>query len=526
MKKLDRPLSSHPPVPLVTTLVEENGQRFAERTALIQGDRNVSWGQMRENVNRFANALRTLGIDKGDRVALLSRNSIAYSEAFVGVLTAGACAVPLPTMASPEALRLMIADCGAKVLVVSDAYKDAVLSYVDGFEAILPDGKIGFDFQSDGFTPYAQWLRDSSASFPGVEIRAEDDFNIIYSSGTTGVPKGILHSHGVRQVYFNRTGRLRFEDRAINIVSTPLYSNTTITAWLPTLAWGGVNVLMAKFDAREFLGLVQRHRATHAMLVPTQYERIMQLPDFADFDLSSMRVTLCTGAPLRLQVKQWMRDNFPGELIEIYGLTEGGSVTMLSTKSHPDKLASVGRPPRGSEIKIIDEQGRSLPTGRVGEVVGRSPNMMLGYVNRDQDTQKMLWRDTDGKLFFRSGDIGRLDEDGFLYLMDRKRDVIISGGFNVYATDLEEVLARHPTVRDVAVVGVPSDKWGEEPAALVVLGAEAHITEEQLREWANARLGKAQRIARVHFRDQLPRNEIGKTLKRELRASLLALDEE
>ena len=202
--------------------------------------------------------------------------------------------------------------------------------------------------------------------------------------------------------------------------------------------------------------------------------------------------------------------------MEFYGLTEGGVSCTLFANHFPDKLASVGQP--AGELRIIDEQGNALPPGQTGEIVGRNWNMMRGYVNRSDATDEMLWYGEAGELFFKTGDIGRLDEDGFLYLSDRKKDVVISGGFNIFATDLEVVLVRHEAVRDAAVIGIPSEQWGETPLALVVLEEGAEIEAETLRQWANERLGKAQRIAQLEFRDDLPKSDIGKVLKRELRA--------
>jgi acyl-CoA synthetase (AMP-forming)/AMP-acid ligase II len=274
---------------------------------------------------------------------------------------------------------------------------------------------------------------------------------------------------------------------------------------------------MAKFDAREFLRLVQEHRATHAMLVPVQYDRIMRLPDYDDFDHSSMQYKFSTSAPLREALKRQVVERFEGELVEFYGLTEGGISCTLLANRFPDKLASVGVP-SGGEIRIIDEEGKELPRGRVGEIVGRNAAMMRGYVNREKATDEMLWYDEAGNLFFKSGDVGYLDEDGFLFLSDRKKDVIISGGFNVYATDLELVLGEHDAVHEVAVIAIPSDEWGETPLALVVPEPGADVDAEELRAWANQRLGKGQRIARLELRRDLPKSDIGKVLKRELRA--------
>jgi long-chain acyl-CoA synthetase len=350
-----------------------------------------------------------------------------------------------------------------------------------------------------------------------VRIGPDDAFDVIYSSGTTGVPKGIVHSHAARKASYGGSRAGYFDADSVNILATPFYSNTTSVTWFITTARGGTNVILGKFSPEALLEAVARHRVTHAMLVPVQYERVLRSERFAATDRSSLRYLFSTSAPLSADTKRRILDETQAELVEIYGLTEGGPVTILEGRRHPDKLASVGQPAPGIEVRIIDEAGHDVAPGDAGEVVGRSANMMSGYLNRPDDTQAMLWRDPSGALFFRSGDLGRFDADGFLYLLDRKKDVIISGGFNIYATDLESVLSRHPAVAEVTVIGVPSERWGETPIALVVLRSGVVATPEELREYCNERVGKAQRLSAVELRGELPRNAIGKVVKRELR---------
>jgi acyl-CoA synthetase (AMP-forming)/AMP-acid ligase II len=516
MRRLETPSAEIAEGEDIATIVALRAERRAPQPAVIDGERMVRWGEHAARVQQVANALIGLGIRKGDRVATLARNCIEYQEAFLGTLVAGGCAVPLPTMASSEALNLMLEDSGAKVLIVSSAYREEVASFAEALPQILAGGLIGFDFEAGPFRSYDAWAGAASKETPGVEITPEDDFNIIYSSGTTGVPKGILHDHRARAGQAKVFAAFNFSADTVNLVSTPIYSNTTITTWLPTVWFGGVNVMMAKFDASEFLELLQKHRATHTMLVPVQYDRILRVENYDDFDRSSMQFKFSTSAPLHEALKRRVVERFEGELVEFYGLTEGGVSCTLFANHFPDKLASVGRP-TGGELRIIDEQGNELPPGRTGEIVGRSFNMMRGYVNREDATDEILWRDEQGNLFFKTGDVGRFDEDGFLFLSDRKKDVIISGGFNVYATDLEIVLLGHDAVHEAAVIGIPSQQWGETPLALVVLEDGADVDVETLRIWANQRLGKGQRIAELEIREKLPKSDIGKVLKRDLR---------
>jgi acyl-CoA synthetase (AMP-forming)/AMP-acid ligase II len=254
------------------------------------------------------------------------------------------------------------------------------------------------------------------------------------------------------------------------------------------------------------------------MLVPVQYQRILAHPDFARTDLSPFKVKQSTGAPFPAALKRELLDRWPGRLLDLYGLTEGGCSCLLDATRFPDKLHTVGRPAPDNDVRMIDEEGRELPPGATGEVVGRNLYMMSGYYKRPEATEAMYWRDAEGRVFHRTGDVGRFDEDGFLVLLDRRKDVIISGGQNVYAADLEAVLAGHPDVADVAVIGVPSEAWSETPLALVVRRAGSGLDEAGLRDWANARLGKMQRLNAVEFRAELPRSPLGKMLKRELRA--------
>jgi acyl-CoA synthetase (AMP-forming)/AMP-acid ligase II len=351
-----------------------------------------------------------------------------------------------------------------------------------------------------------------------VAIAPGDAFNIIYSSGTTGTPKGIVQSHAMRWAHIARNSAAGF-DTAVTMIATPLYSNTTLVSVLPTLGWGGSVVLMGKFDARGYLTLAERTRATHTMLVPVQYQRIMALPDFDAFDLSAFRFKTSTSAPFSAALKADVVARWPGLLVEFYGMTEGGASCALNATAHPTKLHSVGHPMPGHEIRLIDDDGVEVPPGEMGEVVGRSPAMMNGYHGRSDATRDAEWHDVDGNRYIRHGDVGRFDEDGFLILMDRKKDLIISGGFNIYPSDLEAVLGQHPDVADCAVIGMPSESWGEMPVAIIVPRSPA-ANPADIMAWTNAQLGKTQRLSGIHSVSELSRSAIGKVLKRELRDSL------
>ncbi|MFC2967287.1 class I adenylate-forming enzyme family protein [Acidimangrovimonas pyrenivorans] len=473
--------------------------------AVIDGAARLRWGDFVDTIDRIAAELAERGLRRGDVVASLAGVSADHLLLYMGVLAAGACMAPLPVGAHPDALRAMLADSGA-ALVFADAANRAVLAGLgapaDRLEELRP----------------AAARRAPAAPVSPAET---DLFDIIYSSGTTGTPKGIQHDCRFRDRQMARLSGYGFRPGAVSLVSTPLYSNTTLAALLPALAYGGTVVLMRKFDARGFLELAEAHRVTHAMLVPVQYRRLLAHPEFDRFELSAFEVKLSTSAPLPEPVIRDALKRWPGRLVNIYGMTEGGVSVILDCTEHPDKLDTVGTPAAGGELRIIDEEGRELPQGETGEIVGRSGAIMVGYRNAPEKTREATWTSPEGHTFIRTGDMGRLDEDGFLTLLDRRKDMIISGGFNIFAADLELVLCGHPEVHEAAVIGVPSERWGETPLALVVREPGAAVAAEELRDWANARLGKLQRLSAVEFRDSLPRSDIGKVLKRELREPYL-----
>ena len=476
------------------------------QAALVQGGEQQTYGALDALMDRIAAALQRDGAQPGDAVAVCAGTSTRYAAVFLGALRAGVVVAPLAPSSTADSLAAMLADAQPRALFV-DAAAAALIA-----PSALP--RIALDDDA----AFERWLAPAGSPVAEPPLPPEAPFNIIYSSGTTGVPKGIVQSHGMRWAHVQRSRQFGYSPDGITLLATPLYSNTTLVVFFPTLASGGCVVLMPKFDAAGYLALAARHRATHTMLVPVQYQRLMALPGFGQHDLSSFINKFCTSAPFDAALKADVLARWPGGLVEFYGMTEGGGTCILAAHEHPDKLHTVGCPAEGHDIRLIDDDGRELPPGATGEVVGHSPGMMLGYHRQPQKTREAEWFDAAGKRFIRTGDVGRFDADGFLVLLDRKKDVVISGGFNIYPSDLEAVLRGHPAVADAAVVGVPSAEWGETPVAFVVVrdGVDP-ATADDLKQWLNARVGKTQRVAGVHLVDELPRSAIGKVLKRELR---------
>jgi acyl-CoA synthetase (AMP-forming)/AMP-acid ligase II len=503
----------------LSDLIREHARARPDHAALAQGDTTLSYAALDALMDRIAASLQRDGHGAGDVIAICAHPSPMYAAVFLGALRAGVTVAPLAPSVTPDSFDAMLRDAGARRLFIDTAALDAL------GDAPREDC-IALDARAPG-TPIDDWWLPEGATPSPVDVSPEAPFNIIYSSGTTGAPKGIVQSHGMRWSHVARGAAYGYTPDSVTLLATPLYSNTTLVVFFPTLAFGGTVVLMAKFDAAQYLALAQAHRMTHTMLVPVQYQRLMTLPQFDAHDLSATQVKFCTSAPFGAALKADVVKRWPGALVEFYGMTEGGGTCILAAHEHPTKLHTVGRPAEGHDIRLIDDEGRELPpeavrAGAAGEVVGHSPGMMTGYHGQPAKTREAEWFDAAGKRFIRTGDVGRFDAEGFLTLLDRKKDMVISGGFNIYPSDLEAVLCTHPAVAEAAVVGVPSERWGETPVAFVVHRSGAAADEDELREWLNQRVGKTQRLAALAFIEELPRSAIGKVLKRELRDRFVA----
>ncbi len=473
-----------------------------DHIAVICGGRQIAYGNFAARADAVAATLAKAGTVPGDCIAAIAAASIDYAVLWAAVLRLRATIVPLAPSSTADQIAAMVRDSGARLV-----FADAVARHDFG-AALAPYDSVDLD-------DLDRWI-DPAANLPTLAALDPDAaFNIIYSSGTTGTPKGIVQSAAMRSLHITGAKALGYGADSITLLSTPLYSNTTLVSFLPTLAWGGTVILQPKFNAGEWLRLAEQHTATHTMLVPVQYRRLLAEPAFDDHKLS-FRMKFCTSAPFPAELKAEVLARMPGGLVEFFGMTEGGVSFVFPAHLFPDKLHTVGRPSEGHDVRIIDEHGHDVAPGTPGEIVGRSPATMHGYKNRPDLTAKAYWTASDGSEWLRTGDIGRLDNDGFLTLMDRAKDMIISGGFNIYPSDIETVLLALPGVVEAAVVGIASDRWGETPVAFVVASG-ADTDADALRAAANAGLGKTQRLAALVLVAELPRSHIGKVLKRELR---------
>ncbi|MGY5865112.1 MAG: AMP-binding protein [Candidatus Thorarchaeota archaeon] len=510
-------MSQHPDVhPInIGMLLTRNARCRPDHLGIVFEEKRLTFREFNRNVNQIANALRGLGIDKGDKIAIVLPNCLESLELYWGIGKLGAVAVPLSTLLMSSGLKSLIADSDAKIVVTNSRFVDIFEEIRQKLPNVAIDGYILTDTPArTGYQDYQALKKAADDTEPeSVVIDENDPYNIIYSSGTTGLPKGIVLSHYVRAFYATLFATsFRMLPESVVIHGGSIVFNGAFVTLLPAMLVGATFILQPRFDAQEFIETVQREGATHVIMVPSQLIAILNASNFSVEALESLEMICSVGAPLHLDVKEQLSQLLPNRFYELYGLTEG-FITILDRTHYSGKPESVGIPPPFYEMRIVNDSGEDVPVGEIGEIIGRGPTLMTGYYKRHEQTTKSV---KEGWLY--SGDLGYVDSDGFLYLADRKKDMIISGGVNVYPKDIEEVVAQHPAVIEVAVFGIPDKKWGETPVAAVSLKQLNLVTAEELVQWVNERVGaKFQRVRQVLIMDEFPRSVSGKILKRVLR---------
>ena len=469
----------------IGTLPARHGRYRSDHTALVTGGSRLTFRELDRRTARLAAAFQAAGIARGGAIATALPNGAALYETYWAAARIGAATVPLSPLLRAEAVRALAADADASLLLTDESQVEALIA---------------------GVPP------DAAPSVPA--IAPEDVFNIMYSSGTTGTPKGIVLSYAVRAAYgLLFASQWRMTPESVVLHAGSLVFNGAFVTMMPAMFLGATFVLLEQFEPERVLRAIEREAVTHVMMVPSQIVALLNAPGFEAGRLASLQMLGSVGAPLHREHRDRLIAHLPGRLYELYGLTEG-FVTVLDSRDFAARRDSVGVPAAFSELRIVDSGGADLGSGAVGQIVGRGPLLMSGYYRRPDLTAQAV---VDGWL--QSGDLGFVDEDGFLHLVDRQKDLIVSGGVNVYPRDIEEVIVTHPEVSEAAVFGVPDDKWGEAPLAAVVRRARATVSAEALTSWINDRVAaRYQRVSAVVFLDELPRNAAGKTLKRVLRA--------
>lgn len=486
----------------------------ANRPALVFEGVEYNWAQFMARANRIAHALIASGAQRGDIIGVQMQNSREMAESLVGIAVAGCVSAPMNLSVTDAAIEAMLTDADARGMIATadQAQRMAESAVVQALPLkVASEGTVG------GWMEFDAWIEDQPETAPDVRLQPDDPFNIIYSSGTTGRPKGILHTHATRRDWAYDLGiALRYHGASRTICTLGLYSNIAWVQLLCTWIAGGAIFLTRKFDALGAMQQIAADRITHTAMVPVQFQRMLDHPDARGVDLSSMQAMMSCGSPLHEELKARIFQRFDCGIIELYGLTEG-VITTLEPEEAEGRLASVGKPLIGTDLLLLDNDDQPCSVGSPGEILSRGRIVMPGYYNRPDANDEARFVDDVGQVWIRTGDIGTLDEEGYLYIVDRKKDMILSGGQNIYPADIEAAIVENEQVRDCAVIGAKSRSWGESPVAYIEPVPGADVDEAALTEWINTHVGKRQRIRDLVLIDEIPRNPNGKILKRELR---------
>lgn len=492
-------------------VVRVHGRDRPGAPALVVGDRTITFGELDARSSRAAQAFSSAGIGFGDRVAFVERNGAEFFDVVFGLAKLGAVAVPVNwRLAAPE-IRHIVADCRAAAIVVGEEF----FGHVEAIEAEISAAVIAIG-SHDRWPDFDDWVATHPAVDPGVATGPDDLVALMYTSGTTGLPKGVMLSNtNYRAKTAGVAGPWRFSADAVSLAVMPLF-HMAGSGWAFAGLWHGApTVVLRDVDPAAILDAIATHRVTNLLLVPAVIQVLLDTPGVTTCDFSHLRVLVYGASPISDDVLIRGIERFGRVFAQVYGMTETtGSITQLDGADHvPDRLRSCGKPYPWVAVRVVDRDGADAPPGTVGELWTRSAQNMLGYWNNPEATAATL----TGDGWLKTGDAGYIDADGYVYLQDRIKDMIVSGGENVYPIEVENVLMTHPGVADVAVIGVPDDRWGEAVKAVVVPAPGASLDDAELIGYARARLGGFKLPKTVDFVAALPRTPSGKVLKRDLR---------
>jgi acyl-CoA synthetase (AMP-forming)/AMP-acid ligase II len=490
-----------------------NPRISADRKAILFARRWRSFRELQERTAAVAAALRREGVEPGDRVALLLHNCPEFIESYFAVTGSGAILVPLNWRLHAAEHAVLLADAEPKVLIAARAYEPTfarLRAEVPSLRRIV--------VVDDGNAPdsYEAWTAPGGAMPDAPGLMRDTNAAILYTSGTTSRPKGVILTHGNYIADFSNVASVvQPEEHGVNLQVSPLYHAACIHSFLH-LAHGGGTILVEKFEAGEALRLIEQERATYLFAAPTALYQMMDHPDFRRRDLSSLKAISYGAAGISRARLEEAAKAFGPILLHAYGMTETTShSSLLRSADHAVALGSIGKGVGASEIHVVDEQGVECRPGEIGEIVIRGPNVMKGYWHRPEATAEAIRGE-----WLHSGDLARTDEGGFVYVVDRKKDMVISGGVNIYPREIEDIISAHPAVAECAVYGVPDDYWGEALAAAVVLRSGMSVKAQDIIEFCRGRIGGYKVPKRVRIVAELPKNASGKILKTELRKNV------
>jgi long-chain acyl-CoA synthetase len=504
-------------IPTVADITRRHAEERPDRVALHFEGKKITYATLDRRASKVAQGLISADVPPAGRVAVLSKNVPAFFELWFGAAKAGAVLVPVNFRLAPPEIAFVVNDAEAELLFVGADFYPVVERVAGELKTVRRI--IALDGGHAAWPDYRQWRDSQEAKDPLRPIHGQDCAIQMYTSGTTGHPKGAQLSHDNLLTLLPRALEQwgTWHDRDVNLVCMPLF-HIGGSGWALVGLYRGVeNVLMRDFDPPTILRVIEQQRITKAIFVPAMMLFLLQAPQARDTDFSSLELIVYGASPAPLDLIRRALQVFGCGLAQVYGLTETtGAITYLPPEDHGEhaieRMKSCGKAMEGAEIKVVDALAKELPPGAVGEVVCRTPQVMLGYWHLEEATRRAI---RDG--WFHTGDAGYMDKDGYLYIYDRVKDMIVSGGENIYPAEVESALFGHPAIADVAVIGVPDEQWGEAVKAIVVKKPEAQVTEAELIAYARERIAGYKVPRSVDFATTLPRNPSGKILKRELR---------
>jgi len=497
----------------VAELIEKEKRDYGEHVSLVFEGQEFTNIELDEIARQLGNALRKLGVQRGDRVIIQMPNCPEVFQSFGAVWRIGAVVVPMNYLIGEEESAYIYKDCGAETVISSAEF----LPKIEGCRTQVPAIKNVILIDKEvptGCHSYWELIGESSDKLENVKTTDDDVAALVYTAGTTGKPKGVMHSHyGLYSNAHMVIETLPLPDQGVSIFVLPLCHMYGIGAMIVGfLKGGGKAIVLPTFDVERIFESIEKYKGNVLAGVPTMYVYMLLYPEPKKYDLSSMKLWISGSAPLALETWKGFKKKFGFEIIEGWGLTEAAALNCVNPIDGPIKIGSIGKPMKGTEMKVVDNKDIELPIGREGEIIIRSPSLMKGYWNKPEQTAETL---RDGWVY--TGDVGYVDQDGYFFITERKKNIIIKAGENISPREIEEVIFSHPKVSEVAVVGIKDDVYGEDIKGFVILKPGEHTTEEEIIEYCHTRLKTFKTPKEIQFVDSLPKNIVGKVLKRELR---------